>query len=215
VVTAEGRTGNSGELLINNSGEGELKTTTPAQTFSLIVTAEPYFAVRQPSEVVVLENEVRKDTKGRIFPISDYKLMRRAQYQTMGNPLALSLDLEKVPLEMYEARNAVEIARSRGAEKYAAEIFAKADGGLKLAENALARKANKREIISGSHDSAVRRSARQRSGKTSASRGCAPPRPRPRQRRKPRRRQKPRKRSGKPTRRRSARQSWRLPGKRR
>ena len=148
VVTAEGRTGNSGELLINNSGEGELKTTTPAQTFSLIVTAEPYFAVRQPSEVVVLENEVRKDTKGRIFPISDYKLMRRAQYQKMGNPLALSLDLEKVPLEMYEARNAVDIARSRGAEKYAPEIFAKADGGLKLAENALARKANKREIIS-------------------------------------------------------------------
>jgi len=148
VVTAEGRTGNSGELLINNSGEGELKTTTPAQTFSLIVTAEPYFAVRQPSEVVVLENEVRKDTKGRIFPISDYKLMRRGQYQKMGNPLALSLDLEKVPLEMYEARNAVDIARSRGAEKYAPEIFAKADGGLKLAENALARKANKREIIS-------------------------------------------------------------------
>ena len=148
VVTAEGRTGNSGELLITNSGEGELKTTTPAQTFSLIVTAEPYFAVRQPSEVVVLENEVRKDTKGRIFPISDYKLMRRGQYQKMGNPLALSLDLEKVPLEMYEARNAVDIARSRGAEKYAPEIFAKADGGLKLAENALARKANKREIIS-------------------------------------------------------------------
>jgi outer membrane protein OmpA-like peptidoglycan-associated protein len=148
VVTAEGRTGNSGELLIDKSGEGELKTTTPAQTFSLLVTAEPYFAVRQPSEVVVLENELRKDTKGRIFPISEYKLMRRAQYQKMGNPLALSLDLEKVPLDMYEARNAVEIARSRGAEKYASEIFAKADGGLKLAENALARKANKREIIS-------------------------------------------------------------------
>jgi outer membrane protein OmpA-like peptidoglycan-associated protein len=148
VVTAEGRTGNSGELLIDKSGEGELKTTTPAQTFSLLVTAEPYFAVRQPSEVVVLENELRKDTKGRIFPISDYKLMRRAQYQKMGNPLALSLDLEKVPLDMYEARNAVEIARSRGAEKYAPEIFTKADGGLKLAESALARKANKREIIS-------------------------------------------------------------------
>jgi outer membrane protein OmpA-like peptidoglycan-associated protein len=148
VVTAEGRTGNSGELLIDKSGEGELKTTTPAQTFSLLVTAEPYFAVRQPSEVVVLENELREDTKGRIFPISEYKLMRRAQYQKMGNPLALSLDLEKVPLDMYEARNAVEIARSRGAEKYAPEIFAKADGGLKLAENALARKANKREIIS-------------------------------------------------------------------
>lgn len=148
VVSSDGRTGNVGELLIDDSGEAALKTTTQLQTFSLLVTAEPYFAVRQPSEVVVLENAVRKDTKGRLFPISDYKLMRRAQYQKMGNPLALSLDLKNVPLEMYEARNAVEIARSRGAAKYAPEIFTKADGGLKLAENALARKANKKEIIS-------------------------------------------------------------------
>jgi outer membrane protein OmpA-like peptidoglycan-associated protein len=66
----------------------------------------------------------------------------------MGNPLALSLDLEKVPLDLYEARNAVDIARSRGAEKYAPEIFSKADGGLKLAENALAKKANTKDIIS-------------------------------------------------------------------
>jgi outer membrane protein OmpA-like peptidoglycan-associated protein len=148
VVSAEGRTGNVGELLIDDKGEGELKTTSQSQTFSLIVTAEPYFAVRQPSEVVVLENAVRKDTKGRQFPISEYKLMKRAQYQKMGNPLALSLDLKKVPLELYEARNAVEIAKSRGAEKYAPEIFAKADGGLKLAENALAKNANKNDIIS-------------------------------------------------------------------
>ncbi len=74
--------------------------------------------------------------------------MRRAHYQKMGNPLALTLDVKNVPLEMYEARNAVEIAKSRGAEKYAPEIFTKADGGLKMAENALARKADKKEVIS-------------------------------------------------------------------
>lgn len=148
VVSPDGRASNVGEIQIKNSGEGELKATTQLQTFSLLVTAEPYFSVRQPSEIIVLENALRKGTKGRIYPIREYKLMKRAQYQKMGNPLALSLDLKNVPLEMYEARNAVDIARSRGADKYAPEIFTKADGSLKMAENALARKADKKEIIS-------------------------------------------------------------------
>ncbi len=147
-VSPDGRTSNLGEIQINNSGEGELKATTQLQTFSLLVTAEPYFSVRQPNEIVVLENVLRKGTKGRIFPIREYKLMRRAQYEKLGNPLALSLDLKTVPLEIYEARNAVEIAKSRGADKYAPEIFTKADGGLKIAENALGRKVGKKEIVS-------------------------------------------------------------------
>jgi outer membrane protein OmpA-like peptidoglycan-associated protein len=148
VVSPDGRTSNIGELLINKNGQGKLQATTQLQTFSLIVTAEPYFSVRQPSELVALENEVRKETKGKIFEVNDYKLMKRGQYQKMENPLALSLDLKKVPLEMYEARNAVEIAKTRRAEQYAAEILAKAETSLKMAENALANKANKKEVIS-------------------------------------------------------------------
>jgi outer membrane protein OmpA-like peptidoglycan-associated protein len=148
VVSPEGRTSNVGELLVNKSGQGQLKATTELQTFSLIVTAEPYFAVRQPNEVLILENELRKGTKGKVYSIKEYHLMRRAQYQKMGNPLALSLDLKNVPLEMYEARNAVEIAKARGAEKYSPEIMSKADASLKMAENALARKADRREVIS-------------------------------------------------------------------
>ena len=66
----------------------------------------------------------------------------------MGNPLALTLDLKNVPLEMYEARNAVEIAKSRAADKYAPEVFSKAEASLKMAESSLARKADKKEIIS-------------------------------------------------------------------
>jgi len=146
-VTPEGRSSNLGELLINKEGNGKLDVTTQLQTFSLIVTAEPYFTVRQPSELVVLENEPRKNTKGKIFPVKDYKLMKRAQYQKMGNPLALTLDTKTVPLEMYEARNAVEIAKSRHADKYAQEIFSKAEGGLKMAENQLASKADRKQII--------------------------------------------------------------------
>jgi hypothetical protein len=49
--------------------------------------------------MVVMENEIRKNTKGKIFVVNDYKLMKRGQYEKMGNPLALSLDLKNVPLD--------------------------------------------------------------------------------------------------------------------
>lgn len=148
VVTPDGRSGNTGEIIVNKNGEGKLKATTPAQTFSLIVTAEPYFAIRYPSEMVILENDTRKNTKGQIFPVNDFKLMRRAQYEKLGNPLAMTPDLERVPLQLYEARNAVDIAKSRGADKDAPEIFSKATSSLQMAENALASKADKKDIVS-------------------------------------------------------------------
>jgi outer membrane protein OmpA-like peptidoglycan-associated protein len=147
-VSPDGRTSNIGEILTNNLGQGKLQATTQLQTFSLIVTIEPYFSVQQPSELVALENELREDTKGKIFEVSDYKLMKRGQYQKMGNPLALSPDLKRVPLEMYEARNAVDIARNNQAEQYAGEIFAKAKTALKTAEDLLDSKSNKKEIVS-------------------------------------------------------------------
>ncbi len=148
VVSPEGRAANVGEIALDQSRKGKLKATTPLQTFSLFVTAEPYFAVRQPGETVVLANVLRKDTKGKIVVVNEYLLVKRTQYQKLGNPLALSLDLKNVPLEVYEARNAVEIAKSRGADKYAPEVFSKAEGGLKLTEAALARKKDRKEIIS-------------------------------------------------------------------
>ncbi len=148
MVTPDGRAGNIGEIPITKSGEGKLKTTTPAQTFCMLITAEPYFAVRMPSEMVVVENDTRKNTKGQIFPINDFKLMKRAQYEKLGNPLAMTPDLEHVPLQMYEARNAVDIAKSRGADKDAPEIFSKATASLQMAENALTSKADKKEVVS-------------------------------------------------------------------
>ena len=146
-ASPEGRTSNLGELIVDKAGQGKLSATTQHQTFSVFITAEPYFAVHQPSEMVVLENDPRPDTKGKIFTV-DHKLMKRSHYQQMQNPLALAPDLKNVPLEMYEARNAVQIAKSRGADKYAADTFTKAEASLKQAESALARKANKKEIVS-------------------------------------------------------------------
>jgi hypothetical protein len=149
VVTPEGRTGNTGELLLDKKGDGSLSATTPAQAFSMIVTAEPYFAVRMPSEMVVMQSEPGKKTEGKIFPVSEYKLMKRAQYERIGNPLALTPD-PKIPLAIYEARNAVEVAKSRKADKYAPEVLSKAEGSLQMAENDLARKADVNKIVADS-----------------------------------------------------------------
>ena len=147
-VSPEGRTSNLGEILINQDGNGKVNVSTQLAVFSLIVTSEPYFSVRMPSELVVLENEIMNSTRGKIFEVKDYKLMKRAQYQKKANPLALTLDLKNVPLEMYEARNAMEITKMNGAEKYAPEIFSKATASLQLAETALSRKADRKQIVS-------------------------------------------------------------------
>ena len=132
-ITPEGRTSNLGEILRNGTS-AKLDVTTELQAFGLIVTAEPYFAVSRPSNVVVMENEIRPDTKGQ-FEVIDakYELLERGQYEHLANVLDLKLN-RKMPLELYEARNAVQIARSSGAEQYADETFHKAESNLKQAE---------------------------------------------------------------------------------
>ena len=147
-VTPDGTTTNLGQIPLNQNGEGKLDVRAQTQTFALIVTAEPYYAVRMPSEVVVLVNETRKKTKGKVYPDNSYKLMKRAEYAKLGNPLGMTLDLKKVPLDMYEARNAVEIAKARGAEQYAPQVYSKAQASLQMAENALSQDSGKNQVIS-------------------------------------------------------------------
>ncbi|MCL4703469.1 MAG: OmpA family protein [Burkholderiaceae bacterium] len=144
-ITPEGRTANLGEILLNGN-KAKLNVTTEMQVFGLVVTAEPYFAVTMPSDLIVMENVVRSDTKGRIEEIdAKYELLQRGQYQRLSNPLALKLD-KKIPLELYEARNAVQIARAVGADKFAAETFQKAEQNLAQAEAYQARKAGKKPV---------------------------------------------------------------------
>ena len=147
-ITPDGHTINLGEVPIDKNGQGQLNATTQLQTFAMIVTAEPYYGVRLPSEIVVLENDTKKNTKGKIYPDNDYKLMRRSQYAKLGNPLGMTLDLKTTPLDVYEARNAIEIAKSRQSDVYAPDIFAKAQSSLQMMENAITSGANKKQIIS-------------------------------------------------------------------
>jgi outer membrane protein OmpA-like peptidoglycan-associated protein len=148
-ITPEGRATNVGEVLLNNSGKTKLDATTELQSFGLIVTAEPYFAVTQPSDVVVMENFVRKDTVGTIEEVdAKYELLQRGQYVLNVKPGDIRpRELNsKVPLELYEARNAVQIARWTGAEQYAGDTFQKAVVGLENAEGYLIGKAGKKPI---------------------------------------------------------------------
>jgi outer membrane protein OmpA-like peptidoglycan-associated protein len=146
-ISPDGRSANLGEIIPGKNGEGKLRVTTQLQTFAMIVTAEPYFAVRIPSEEVVLENDTKRNTKGKIYPDSDYQLMVRGQYAKMGNPLALTPDLKTTPLEVYEARNAVDIAKSQRADQYAPDIYAKAASSLQMLENLVSSRADKKKIV--------------------------------------------------------------------
>ena len=123
-ISPEGRAINLGEILVGDNSRSKLDVTTDLQAFALVVTAEPYYAVRQPSNVVVLENVVREDTKGTTEAMNTkYELLERGVYIPSGykfDPVVLNTHL---PLEFFEARNAVRIAESEGAERYASDSY--------------------------------------------------------------------------------------------
>jgi outer membrane protein OmpA-like peptidoglycan-associated protein len=123
-ISPEGRAINLGEVLVGGNHRSKLDVTTDLQAFALVVTAEPYYAVRQPSNVVVLENVVRGDTQGTTEAMeTKYELMERGGYIPTGykfDPVVLNT---KLPLEFFEARNALRIAQSEGAEIYAKDSY--------------------------------------------------------------------------------------------
>jgi outer membrane protein OmpA-like peptidoglycan-associated protein len=123
-ISPEGRAVNLGEVLVGDNHRSKLQVTTDLQAFALIVTAEPYYAVRQPSNAVVLENVVRDDTKGTTEAVNaKYELMERGGYLPTGykfDPVVLNA---RLPLEFFEARNALRIAQSEGAETYASDSY--------------------------------------------------------------------------------------------
>jgi outer membrane protein OmpA-like peptidoglycan-associated protein len=155
-VTPEGRPKNLGEVLLNGTNS-KLDVTTDLQTFGLIVTAEPYFAVTQPSDFVVMENTIRNDTQGTIEPIdTKYELLQKGIYLQNVNssevhPFVMN---HKTPLEFYEAENAVRIAKWAGSEEYAADTLHKAEEGVQNAQEELNGKVGKKTVSQNSRDAA-------------------------------------------------------------
>src|SRR5579872_7521110 len=152
-ITPRGRSVNLGEVLLNGK-RSKLDVTTDLQAFALVVTAEPYYAVRQPSNVVVLENAVREDTKGTTEVVNaKYDLLERGGYIPTGyrfDPVVMNA---KLPLEFFEARNAVRIAQSEGAEKYASDSYQHAVRLMNQAdEYATSKHIDKKSLISVSRE---------------------------------------------------------------
>ena len=137
-ITPEGRAKNLGELQLDDA-KAKVEVTTELQAFGLIVTAEPYFAVTRPSNVVVLENEIRADTNASFEVIeAKYELLTRGAYLMNQDATRLTVTpLEPgSPMDLAQARNAVELARLAGADRFATETFNKAVGLLASAEAA-------------------------------------------------------------------------------
>ena len=157
-VTPEGRPKNLGEVLLNGGDHSSMEVTTDLQTFGLIITAEPYFAVTQPSNVVVMENVVSDKTVGTIEPINvHYELLERGQYvlNVDRSQIVPYTPDKKTPLELYEARNAVRIAQWTGAETWAPDALQRAKIALQNAEDEYGgRSTNKKTVQQNSRDAA-------------------------------------------------------------
>jgi outer membrane protein OmpA-like peptidoglycan-associated protein len=145
---------NLGEVVLK-SGAGQVKAITDMQTFGMIVTAEPYFAVTQPGNTVVLENVFGPATLGKVENIdASFELLGRGIYSSSNTKIEnaiFGID-RKTPLELFEARNSVRIARIALADKYAASTFAKAEQQLRNAEEVYGRKSDKKSVEAASRE---------------------------------------------------------------
>ena len=153
-ISPEGRAVNLGEVLVGDDNHSKLEATTDLQAFALVVTAEPYYAVRRPSNVVVLENSIRSDTAGTTEAVNaKYELIDRGGYIPTGyqfDPVVLD---SRLPLEFFEARNAVRIAKSAGAETFATASYENASSQMKQADDlATVRNVDKKALIAESRE---------------------------------------------------------------
>jgi len=152
-VSPQGRAVNLGEVQIKN-GQGQVKAISDMQTFGMIVTAEPYFAVTQPGDEVVAENSLDAATGGETIE-ARYELLARGVYSSSNTKIEnaiFGID-RKTPVELFEARNAVRIARNAGAEKYAGPSFSKATQQLQSAEDLYRQKRDKKSVSAAARDS--------------------------------------------------------------
>lgn len=151
-ISPDGRATNLGEVIANGSDKASMNITSPYSTFGLLITAEPYFSVPFPSDVVVVESSVRPDTVGRVEQVeAKYELLPRGQYTlniqaaqlasaSMKNKPGVSMEEYEAILELYQARNAVQIATADGAGQAAGSTLSKAQGYLDQAESSYSQK---------------------------------------------------------------------------
>ncbi|HLK48473.1 MAG TPA: DUF4398 domain-containing protein [Bryobacteraceae bacterium] len=162
-LSPDGASYNIGEVIPDASDHAALRVTADLQTFGMIITAEPYASVRQPGNVVVLENHARPDTVGKVQPIQPKpELMPRGQYtwqlpatsDAPSNAPKVSMSRYEALLQLYQAQNAVNIAQTEDAERYAPDAFAAAQRSLSEAQRLNATKANTKLVVQSAREAA-------------------------------------------------------------
>ncbi len=152
-ITPDGQPQALGEILPTGGGNKvDIKVTANLQAFALIVTAEPYFDVSLPSDVVVMQNTVLRDkTQGIIDQVNAHAtLLPRGAYATTEgansvlNPITRN---DQSPLELYEAINATQIAKAAGADKLAGDTYQKALLSLQNAQAMDTHKSERKQEI--------------------------------------------------------------------
>lgn len=153
-ISPEGQPERLGEIVTNGHNDGKLEVSTSLQTFGLLVTAEPYFAVSKPSPVVVMENVLRPDTIGASEPISaKYELLQRPEnYEVTlpaaptSGPLVSQKEYEAL-LALYQAQNAIQIAKAEGDDQFAHDTLSRAESLEKEAQDIPHRGDNRDKIV--------------------------------------------------------------------
>lgn len=161
-ITPDGRPVNLGELVTDASDKARLKVSTDMQAFALIVTAEPYFSVTHPSDAVVMDNVVEPGTQGKVEALdAKYELLPRKQFTfDPASPLAttdgpkLSMGRYEAQVAVYQAQNAIQIAKSAGADKYAADTLQKAEQLYQQAVELNTKKSSSRDVVTAAREAA-------------------------------------------------------------
>jgi hypothetical protein len=165
-ITPDGRPVNLGEVVADGSDKAKLKVTTQLQAFGLIVTAEPYFSVTQPSNIVVLENVLRPDTKGKVEEVeARYELLPRHPYPAAPKTVEIQepapngakripQDKYEAVLALYQAQNALQIARADGADRYAADTLQKAEQLYAQAQKLQTDKGESKRVVTMAREAA-------------------------------------------------------------
>ncbi len=139
-ISPEGQVDNLGEIKRRGFFEfdSKMSVTTKLQTFALIVTAEPHFLVRRPSQEIMLENLSPYTASGKVItttPSIQYFGNSSDYFRDSRTPEIAELDYSKTPSTILQAKQAVALARYAGAERDAAVEFQEAESLLANAEN--------------------------------------------------------------------------------
>jgi outer membrane protein OmpA-like peptidoglycan-associated protein len=140
-ISPEGQADNLGE--IKRSGtffiDSKIEVTTPLQTFSIIITAEPHFLVTRPSQQIMLENigasTARNGKAVLTVPAVQYFGNSSDYFRDPRTPEIAEIDYTRTPPSILEANQAIALARFAGAERDAPDELNQAVGLSQNAKN--------------------------------------------------------------------------------